>query len=123
MSTSLSEQNEIIEDAGDVGGDIQVGPAFNRRFTDGVGTLVDVYVYVCRENATYTLDASPKPWIQVQWSYLECTDLADPGGTETYADYRFVDERNDPATNEQARVICRAFTAEDFENMREEMTP
>lgn len=92
----------LMEDAGDIGGDVQAGPAFERRFVLGPVTggdltepqylVVDVAAYASewptfvelgkdREGAEYGWDE--------QTQVTVCTDPSDPGGTEVWADIEY----------------------------------
>lgn len=108
--------DDKAEDAGDVGGDIQVGAAWSRRlvWSDDVGRPLpiradytsdgtDVHnVYAVIDETWYAVDVNlerseedrPAPedyYYDVQnqmWSCL-CTDLDDVGGSEISSDYEY----------------------------------
>lgn len=115
MSTWIEDPTGLIEDAGDVGGDAQVGPAFERRFvnpelevylTPGhprlpstVGpdrhyALVTVQTYAIRHDPTHDDGCVSVPCgcpegeldVQECIEWLVCTDPDDPGGTEVWSD-------------------------------------
>lgn len=78
-------------DEGSVGGDIQDGPAWSRRFVlwhpgTGLCVVLNVAHYVAMED-----DLVHLPWIQRQTEWIVCRDFVDPGGTEEYADYAYLD--------------------------------
>lgn len=106
MSKWIEDDKGLIEDAGDVGGDIQVGPAFERRFinpelevylnpdsprlpmgvtTDRHYALVTVQCYATKDED----DPSGEYDVQERIEWLVCTDLDDPGGTEVWSDHKF----------------------------------
>jgi hypothetical protein len=85
---SWIEKGVLNEDAGDVGGDDQIGPAFARRFVnpDLPGRLVTVCTYVVRDD----MDIRNGEWdVEEQIEYLICADMSDPGGTETWSEYSY----------------------------------
>ena len=108
----------IMEDAGDVGGDVQAGPAFSRRFVYGPVAgrylVMTEYTYASdwrqvgderEDETTYAADE--------QTELLICTDLDDPGGTELDTRYEYGEgsmlgyETIEEATEEARRMIGR----------------
>lgn len=82
------DKTGLLEDAGDVGGDIQVGGAYEVRFVrdDKPGSLFTVQAFasgniVMQEDETEGIEYGWDGQIQ----YLTCTDPEDPGGTETWS--------------------------------------
>lgn len=116
-------------DAGGTGGERQLGTAWGRRFArhalpdlPGEWLMITVDFYV--ENPT-TDEDKPLPHVLTrQTEYLRCTDLADPGGTQTYGDYRYDVVATDPAsvTEENAKALCAKVSAETFEWKGEPIT-
>lgn len=88
--TRWQEQGELFEDAGDMGGDVQVGKAFNRRFInpDLPGRLVTVNVYPIAGDGNNEPDLSEVD-IECQVEYMICEDMDDPGGTEVWSDIKY----------------------------------
>lgn len=80
------EKGSLFEDAGDVGGDIQVGKSFERRFVnpDLPGRLIDVTLYPVQEEGAVVVD------VQMHTEFMICQDIEDPGSTEEWCDYRYV---------------------------------
>lgn len=116
MTGWQEDEKGLLEDAGDVGGDAQVGPAYSRRFW-AAGTelfeLVEVYGYAARDGEDAPLV------VQLQWGYSICSDRNDPGGTEQWADYLYEDVTVVGAggvylANELARETVAQLTVEDF---------
>lgn len=117
------DERGLLADAGSVGGDAQVGPAYSRRFW-AAGTelfeLVEVYGYAARDR-----EDAPVV-VQLQWGYSICSDRNDPGGTEQWADYLYEDvavvgDRALSLANELAREKVSHLTAEDFVAKAEEI--
>jgi hypothetical protein len=76
---------------GDCGGDVQVSDAFDarwqRQLPDGTTALITRSYYVVADQ-----DGGPTvggPHVECQTEYLVCTDPADPGMTEVWADYTY----------------------------------
>lgn len=72
--------------AGDAGGDIQVGEAYDRRFLhpDKPGRVLTVYVYgVAYENDA--IEGGLEYGIEEMIERLACRDTDDPGGTEEWS--------------------------------------
>jgi hypothetical protein len=81
-----TDPNDMYEDAGHVGGDVQVGPAYSRRFTfgpvDGSYAAVTAYLYVEAGNDNRFSATT-------QTEFVLCTDLEDVGGSEIARDYTY----------------------------------
>lgn len=125
------DERGLLADAGSVGGDAQVGPAYSRRFW-AAGTelfeLVEVYGYAARDR-----EDAPVV-VQLQWGYSICSDRNDPGMTEQWADYLHEDvglpeqaearagyaNAVEHATG-YAREVLTRLTAEDFAAKAEEI--
>lgn len=83
------EAHPLIADAGECGGDIQVGVASSRRFHHLLlpGRVFDVTAYPVQGDGTTPQPAPGAPIrIQVQYQLTVCKDVEDPGGTEVFAD-------------------------------------
>ena len=83
------------EDHGQVGGDLQVGPAYGRRYVFGPVDGTDTRYFVVDESvyAVIVGDAMGEPHdpelpygVEVQVHYSICTDFRDPGSSEIHAD-------------------------------------
>ncbi len=87
---------------GNVGGDAQVGEAYSARWTrslpDGTWGVVDRVFYVA--------DTGDGPYMECQTEYLICTDPADPGSSEVWADARYDTEYCDP-TDDNAHLLAQ----------------
>lgn len=125
MTGWQEDEKGLLEDAGDVGGDAQVGPAYSRRFwaTDVPSFLfesVDVFGYAARH-----AEGAPT-MVQLQWCYSICSDRNDPGGTEQWADYLCEDvgvvgAGGVPLATELAREKVSQLAVEDFAAKAEEI--
>lgn len=88
MEVKWMEDGTGVQPGGDVGGDAQDGQSWSRRFVhpDVPGALINVYVYASHDNPS-------RPGLEwsaaLQVEYMLCTDTADPGGTEVWADYLY----------------------------------
>lgn len=111
----------LIEDAGDVGGDVQVSDAISRRFIeqreDGTFTVLDFTGYLASE--TGDSDDTEPAHVQVQVYYGRCTDLDDVGGTETSGDYRYWDSEG--TTLDDVRTRITGLTMEDIFSALDQM--
>lgn len=113
------ELGELAEDAGDVGGDIQIGAAPERRFTHATlpGRVVDVTAYPIKGDGSNPMPPEEAP-VHVSWQHhlTICRDVADPGSTEEWADVRYPkvpEEYGGPyATVEEAEAAARRLVAE-----------
>jgi hypothetical protein len=108
----IEDELGLLDNGGDVGGDIQVSDAFERQFarqraSETLFEVVTFYVYVARE-------ADGEPWIQVSAWYSTCRDLEDVGGSEVDTAIRYWDGLGQgEATAEQARAVCASLGFED----------
>ncbi len=92
--------------AGDVGGDVQVGEAYNvrwqRMLPDGNTAMITESTY----RALNDLNNPDGPThMERQTEYLVCSDPADPGSTELWSDARYATihpSANDPVTDPEA---------------------
>jgi hypothetical protein len=91
--TSEANWSEVVrfDDAGDVGGDIQAGPAhslyWTRRLESGEFETLTLYRF-----AAYDPRRTESPWFVCDMTEIvRHTSPDDPGGTETRADYRYID--------------------------------
>lgn len=89
----------LLDNAGDVGGDVQDSESCSRRFActldNGEFAVLDFYVYWAKNNPETTVNAREGRWIQTAVHYSHCTDPNDVGSTETYADIRYWDSEPD----------------------------
>lgn len=87
-----------VQPGGDIGGDYQVSDAFSVRFVrDDLSVVVDKYWYV---ELIVDTEVPPAPndrryRVTCLMMYTICTDVRDPGGTETWADLAY-DNTTDP---------------------------
>ncbi len=90
--------------AGDTGGDIQVGEAYDARWTrpleDGLTAMVSRAYYAIREPVTNNLA------LERQTEYLACTDPTDPGSTEQWSEYTYEPEYGFSPTDLGARAAA-----------------
>lgn len=118
MSIDLTQWHEVEPygplDEGDIGGDIQVGIAWGRRFArllpSGRWAVIDDAYYTVAENTRPGREddnAEPND-IQNQVSFTVCRDLDDVAGTEEYADMQYEWADGWPLTDETARLLCAA---------------
>jgi hypothetical protein len=80
-------------DEGDVGGDVQDGPAWARRFVlwhqgTGLFAVLNVYHYAANDEL---LEGKGRRWIERQTELMICRDYADPGSTEEHSDTAFLE--------------------------------
>jgi hypothetical protein len=90
--TQWREVGDMVQDAGDVGGDIQIGAAPERRFTHATlpGRVVDVTAYPIKGDGSDPMPPEDAP-IHLSWQahMTICRDVTDPGGTEEWADVAY----------------------------------
>ncbi len=74
------EKGELFEDAGDVGGDIQVGKAFDRRWVhrELPGRVLTIAAYPIQGDGSTPMPPEDAP-VHVQWQIQKtiCTDIED----------------------------------------------
>ncbi|WP_146055561.1 hypothetical protein [Streptomyces malaysiensis] len=112
-----------LDDRDDIGGDIQAGRAFVRRFADrthGAGAVVDVHYYAAQDHPCAS-GARAEFWVGRATTYTRCTDIRRPGDTEDWSDAMFSDGDRDHATFTtveaaecRAEQLARAFSATDI---------
>jgi hypothetical protein len=91
-ATRWQAQDPAVCAGGDVGGDYQAGEAWSVRLASSQvpGALITVYAFAeaCRRHDPDMGDvpADGEYTVQVMIEYLTCTDVTDPGGTETWSD-------------------------------------
>ncbi|MCQ6249265.1 hypothetical protein [Streptomyces malaysiensis] len=112
-----------LDDRDDIGGDIQAGRAFCRRFADrthGAGAVVDVHYYAAQDHPCVS-GARAEFWVGRATTYTRCTDIHSPGDTEDWSDAMFSDGDRDQATfttaeaaEHRAEQLARAFSATDI---------
>ena len=97
--TTWDVQQPAVTAGGDVGGDYQAGEAWSVRLAspEVYGALITVYVFAeaLTVNHGHGDERSGVYRVTVMTEYLTCTDTGDPGGTETWSDYRY-DNNADP---------------------------
>jgi len=89
------QHGEIVRDAGDVGGDEQVGESSSMRFVnpDLPGRVITIYAYPVGVNHLgEDGDQIKVTGIQSATEFMICTDVDNPGDTEIWSDYTYVDE-------------------------------
>jgi hypothetical protein len=112
----------IFDDAGDQGGDVQVGRSFSKRFhnTKIPGVHVDAVAYPVAGDGNSEPDLTDVG-VQLCVEFMICTDLKDPGGTEKWCDYRY-SNKADPLrygsvklAEAAARKVVENFTLFDID--------
>lgn len=84
--------NGVIGPAGDVGGDIQVGEAYSRRFVHErlAGRHIEVNAYPIKGDGTTPEPPEDAPIrLKIQTELMVATDPDDPGGTEVWSEYEY----------------------------------
>lgn len=81
----------LFEDAGQYGGDVQVGKSYSRRFAraDMPGRLVTVYAYPIEAEGPG--DDEKSITLEMQTELMVCRDVDDPGSTEVWSDIEYSD--------------------------------
>jgi len=89
--TVWKEDSVGITEAGDVGGDMQVGKALSRRFlhTSLYGRMITVTAFVEQGDGTDSRIPEGVIRLAVQTELMICTDQDDPGSTEEWCDYEY----------------------------------
>lgn len=110
-----------VEDAGDIGGDIQAGTAHSRRF---IRWIPSIGMWAVLNNSYYVAqgvepdsDGQETTWVESQSETIICRDPSDPGGTEEWSDYEYSGRRASSIRGEldaYAREQAEASSAEDF---------
>jgi hypothetical protein len=100
-------------DAGEIGGDIQMGAAWTRQFAlrrpDGQWAVItDSFYAACNDGVSGPVTDESELYVQNQIQWLVCTDLSDLGGTETWSDHEYEDEERVYRMDELERVDERA---------------
>lgn len=102
--TAWARREPAVHVAGDTGGDVQVGEAYDARWTrpldGGLTAMVSRAYYAIREPVTGHLE------LERQTEYLACTDVADPGGTEEWREYTYRPEYGFSPTDLGARAAA-----------------
>ncbi len=111
--TSFVEIDTMFEDAGDVGGDIQAGPSYERRWkarnADGTWTVVLIWTYDAEEEAA---DGTTRTWVQTMVEAAVFTDPGEVFDTVTHSEITYWDGMgSEPGA--EARALCEALTLED----------
>jgi hypothetical protein len=90
--TVWKDDGHGIGKAGDVGGDIQVGEAYCRRFVHSrlAGRHIEVRAYPVA-NSQPDPGAEPTISLDVQTELMVATDPEDPGGSEEWSDLEYSD--------------------------------
>jgi hypothetical protein len=105
------EDPDGVGPGGDVGGDYQVGEAWSFRLTSEQAprSLITVYVFAeaLRVNHGHGEVPSGEYGVTVMTEYLTCTDVSDPGGTETWSDMDY-DTEADPLAYDSAEEADKA---------------
>lgn len=116
-------------DGGDVGGDEQIGTAWERRFTlppreDGLHPVLTLRVYVADEDYLNQDDPghTPRPVLRQQEERILCRDPKDPGGTGDWADYHhmIIPFGGSTPSDADAYLACAALrvpTTEDWDGL------
>lgn len=110
------EDPQGLMDEGSIGGDIQAGPAWGRRFVRWMPTIskwaliTDAFYRTEEENRDGTTTAG----ICNQTEFLVCTDPTDPGGTEGYSDYTYEDLDIADDSNDDSKRLAMNLQATDY---------
>lgn len=119
-----------VEDPGDIGGDVQAGAAHSRRFIRWMpsvskwAVINDAYYQIEDERSSrvdgplYAHCNGPTvTGIDRQVELIICTDPADPGGTEEWADYVYEGVCTEPRRSDYdayAKELATDSKAEDY---------
>lgn len=107
-----------VENAGDVGGDIQVGPAWSVRYVNDAKprSLITTSVYAVDHNNDDPERRGEEYAWQAETEFLVCTDPADPGGTELWSDLDYEDGyfgyETLPEAESEARKVAENLNTE-----------
>ncbi len=109
---SFVEVGTLAEDAGDVGGDIQAGPAFMRSWSavldDGRWVTVDIYTYDAYDpDGIAGFREKGRRWVQTQ---AIATLWQAPGENEIRTEIAYWDRMGEQAP---AREMCASLTIDD----------
>jgi hypothetical protein len=108
------EDPDGVGPGGDVGGDYQAGEAWSFRLTSEQAPLSLITVYVFAEALRVNHGDGDEPsgeyGVTVMTEFLTCTDMSDPGGTETWSDCDY-DYEADPIAYDSAEEADRAAKA------------
>lgn len=107
----------MLEDAGDVGGDLQAGPSFSRRFifgpVEGHYMVIEEYAYAEELDVDEDDERHGGFGASEMTMFTICTDLTDVGGSEIAADVSYggggylVHDTVEQATAEAKRLMER----------------
>lgn len=91
--TLWKDDGQGIVAAGDVGGDVQIGDAYSRRFvhTRLAGRHIEVRAYPAGIADQGDPGEEPTIRLEVQTELMVATDPDDPGGTEVWSDLEYGD--------------------------------
>lgn len=97
--------------AGDVGGDIQYGEAYSRRWTrpapGDMHAFVEIMVYAAKDDEAQ--------WLQQDFAFGLTRDPAHPFDGEVWTGDSNGESVPGPVTNEGARAACERFNIDDVE--------
>jgi hypothetical protein len=94
-------QEPAVGPGGDVGGDNQAGEAWTVRLLSDDAPLSMITMY-------FFADRGPEDYgVTMMTEFLTCTDVSDPGGTETWSDYDY-DYEADPLAYDTAEEADEA---------------
>jgi hypothetical protein len=93
IETAWKDDGLGVTQAGDVGGEIQVGEAYSRRFVHSrlAGRAITVEAYGVQGDATTPDIPEGVIRLQVRTELVVATDPDDLGGTEVWSDYEYSD--------------------------------
>jgi hypothetical protein len=117
-----------LSNGGDVGGDIQAGRTYARRFTRPAGPrehhVVDITYVAARDDEFVQGARLDEYWVSLYVEYILCTDPQQPGDTEIRGDVRSDDsdrKRNVYRTvrdaEKRAEKLARAIRARDVDSL------
>lgn len=110
-----------ICDEGDIGGDVQTGAAWTKRFVryvsrHGLWAVINDSFYVADNDSSDSYAQQYRCWIENQTEIIVCTDPDAPGDTEIFTDYTH-DETDAPFgidLDEDAQWLAQASHPGDY---------
>lgn len=117
-----------LDDRNDVGGDVQDGKAYSRRFTrpaeEGEHHFVEISYFAARDDEFTRGARLDEYWVGLVVEYILCTDPRQAGDTELRSDGRGDDSDRKRHTfrtvrdaEKRAEKLARAIRARDVDGM------
>ena len=112
--------SDVVEDAGDIGGDVQAGPAWSRKFIRwmpnvGKWAVINDAYYAAYDNPNFDSDKAVA--IERQIETMIVGDPGQPGDTEEWSDYTYETVSTEPLRNDYdayAKELAADSKAEDY---------